>query len=505
MLSFLFRKPVLIIPVLVLVGAAGVLCYRSLKFELMPELNSGELLITAEADLGLSMDEIKHRAGRLADELMTSGLIESVFITTGGEPEDVYYQADAADRKGIIHARAVMSRRSSVPVKTITEYFREHLHFFDLRIHIAPPDNILLPLLGIQRTTLVVAVSGNSQREALANAEIFAAEIDAILGPDQNLLLLPAEKQTELILTPRRDALSRTGTAATSVSNEVRASLTGSIPTQLIIGGEEINVRVRSDAGKNRSRLELNTLTLLTPDYKSTHLADLMGIKEELKLNILLREKRKDIVYINISNPDNRIREFIKTYIAGNSRNRSFTLQEESVIRENMVLLVITFLIAAFLMYLLLGAQFESFVEPLILFLSFPFAISGVFLALVITGNSLNINSSLSILVLLGIVINNSIILFATYKKKFQSNTSAIHSVYSGSSVRIIPILLTMLTTILALIPISINIDKTNPQSGMSIAIIGGLFLSTCLTVFIQPLVFYAYFRRKNEQKKTMV
>lgn len=503
-LLFIFRKPVFILPTLVLVCTSGIVSYFTLKVELMPEINTGELLITAEADPGLSMDEIKLRAGRLADELMRSGLIESVFIRAGGEPDDVYYQADAADRKGIIHARAVISKQIGIPVKTITEYFREHLLFFDLQIQVAPPDNILLPLLGIQRKTMVVAVSGNSQKLALANAGTLAAEIEAAFGPGQNMILLPAEKQMELILTPLRDALSRTGNAVTSVSNEVRASLTGSIPTQLIIDGEEINVRIRSSTGKNRSRLELNALTLLTPDYKSTQLRELMGIKEEMKFNILLRKKHKDVVYINISNPDNRIRELIKSYIAGNSRNRSFTLQEEGVIRENMVLLVVTFSIAAFLMYLLLGAQFESFIEPLILFLSFPFAISGVFLALVITGNSLNINSSLSILVLLGIVINNSIILFGTYKSKFLPNTSAIYAVYRGSSVRIIPILLTMLTTVLALIPISINVDNTNPQSGMSIAIIGGLFLSTCLTVFIQPLIFYAYFRRKNEHKKTM-
>jgi HAE1 family hydrophobic/amphiphilic exporter-1 len=132
---------------------------------------------------------------------------------------------------------------------------------------------------------------------------------------------------------------------------------------------------------------------------------------------------------------------------------------------------------------------------------SIPLSFSGVLLALFISGRSINLSSSLGVLVLLGITVNNSIVLFETYKRKIQKTGNVLSTIYRGSSQRLKPILMTMLTTTTALLPIAIDPAGTSTQSGMAAAIIGGLLLSTMLTLFTTPLIFSAYYRKAYSRK----
>jgi HAE1 family hydrophobic/amphiphilic exporter-1 len=148
-------------------------------------------------------------------------------------------------------------------------------------------------------------------------------------------------------------------------------------------------------------------------------------------------------------------------------------------------------------MYFVLGAQFQSFLEPFILFLSLPFAGFGIVIFLSLSGKALDIHASLGILVLIGIAVNNSIVLFDTYKKNRQKGMIPITAVLFGSVRRIKPIMMTMLTTVAALIPLAIDPNNRSNQSGMAVAILGGLIVSTICTAILQPYIFLCYFRKK--------
>ena len=162
--------------------------------------------------------------------------------------------------------------------------------------------------------------------------------------------------------------------------------------------------------------------------------------------------------------------------------------------------LLLTFALVIVLLYLVLGIQFESFVLPFFLLASLPLSFFGIFAALFLAGKSLNADSILGIIVLFGIAVNNTIVLYETYAQRIaRSGMGALlAAVYRGTAERLRPILITMLTTVTALVPLALDPTGTSTQSSMAVAIIGGLFVSTALTLFAGPQMFYRYLGRRR-------
>ncbi len=145
-----------------------------------------------------------------------------------------------------------------------------------------------------------------------------------------------------------------------------------------------------------------------------------------------------------------------------------------------------TLLLILILLYCLLGAETESLKMPLVFFMSLPPALFGAEFFLLIFGQSLNINSLMGLVVLSGTCVNNSIII-ADCASKAQTKKT----LYQGAVSKVEVIVITNLTTVASLLPFSFNFSGTNAQSSLSVGIIGGLFVSTLLTVFIVPCFFY--------------
>ncbi len=156
---------------------------------------------------------------------------------------------------------------------------------------------------------------------------------------------------------------------------------------------------------------------------------------------------------------------------------------------------VILLVIVLFLLYFIMGAQFESFLIPLLMLFAIPPAFTGAFTALLIFNQSININSVIALVILFGLAVNNSIILYEVIKELHDRNDKAI---IQASSSKLRAILITTLTTICALLPFAIDPLQKNSQSSMSIAIIGGLLLSLISVLFIIPPILEFCMRGKE-------
>jgi len=186
------------------------------------------------------------------------------------------------------------------------------------------------------------------------------------------------------------------------------------------------------------------------------------------------------------------MREYLDDLAQSHSYLRSASasaLQEHS---RELLFIVVT---AVVLMYFLLGAQFESLIQPLFVLISLPFGMIGAVLLLFAAGGSINSSSSLGVLLLLGIVVNNSILLFAAYRAKIEAGSPPAAAVYRGSLGRLRPILITAATTIIAMTPIAIDPYNSSAQSSLALSVIGGLLCSTLLTLVLTPLATLRYYR----------
>ena len=172
--------------------------------------------------------------------------------------------------------------------------------------------------------------------------------------------------------------------------------------------------------------------------------------------------------------------------------------------RESSNSLIFAFLLSLVLVYLVLAAQFESFRDPLIIMFTVPLAITGAIISLSIAGMTLNIFSQIGIIVLVGIVTKNGILIVEFANQIKETGTDKINAVVEAATLRLRPILMTSLATILGAVPIAMALGSgSTSRTPMGTVIIGGLLFSLILTLYVIPAI-YSYFTGKSKAMKNL-
>jgi multidrug efflux pump len=183
----------------------------------------------------------------------------------------------------------------------------------------------------------------------------------------------------------------------------------------------------------------------------------------------------------------------IKTSLAGQSRDY----------KESSSSLIFVFILGIVLIFLILSAQFESFVDPFIILLTVPLAIAGALFSLWFFRQTLNIFSEIGIVMLIGLVTKNGILIVEFANQQKVAGLTQIEAVKHAALSRFRPILMTSSAMILGILPIALNIGASSgSRQSLGIAVVGGLFFSTFLTLYIIP-AFYTYLSRENRTGKT--
>jgi multidrug efflux pump subunit AcrB len=171
--------------------------------------------------------------------------------------------------------------------------------------------------------------------------------------------------------------------------------------------------------------------------------------------------------------------------------------------RESSSGLYFAFLLALALIYLALAAQFESFLDPLIIMITVPLALVGALWALNIFDHTLNIFSQIGIIVLVGIVTKNGILIVEFANQKMEEGMDATSAAIFAATQRMRPILMTSIATVLGVLPIAVAFGAAaTSRIPMGVAIIGGLVFSLVLTLFVIPAI-YTFFNRQHKKELT--
>ena len=164
--------------------------------------------------------------------------------------------------------------------------------------------------------------------------------------------------------------------------------------------------------------------------------------------------------------------------------------------------ILFAFILALILIYLILAAQFESFIDPFIIMVTVPLALGGAVISLWMFNQTLNIFSQIGIIMLIGLVTKNGIMMVEFANNLKEEGKSVMDAIKEGASMRLRPILMTSIATALGALPIALAIGAgAKSRMGMGIVVIGGLLFSLALTLYVIPAI-YSYLSKEQKHEK---
>jgi multidrug efflux pump subunit AcrB len=458
LLSEAFRRPRRIILVVAGVLAAGAALLPLLRFEVFPAADEGVVDVRFQLPKGTGIVAASGVTRDVETRLAAAGFAHC-YSRVGGDDEDAYFHADPNESQELLHTRvlvAVGSAEAAVP--RIRSLFREGDD-----VEVSLPPSPMLRLLGTDSADsfLVTGSRPAEVRDHLAEIRTRYAGVKAF----------PEGSRPEIHFTPDRPVITQTGTDLPAVAEALRDGIDGVVPTKVTVSGRDIDVRVRMRAGDRSSLNEIRQFSVKGKDGKLLNVGDLGRLQETEAEAAFFRYDRKDAIVVTAPRP-------------WPGRGPEVRIPADEVAREQTLSFVLTFGLVIVLLYLFLGAQLGSFGLPLGLLAAIPLSLTGVVVALVSGGVSVNISSTLGVVALFGMVINNSILLYQVFGGRTDKQT-----LIEGSTTRLRPILMTAVITTLSLAPLSFN-ARASPEGGMALALIGGLAASTVLVLLVVPLLF---------------
>ncbi|MEL7185328.1 MAG: efflux RND transporter permease subunit [Pseudomonadota bacterium] len=301
-----------------------------------------------------------------------------------------------------------------------------------------------------------------------------------------------------------QERAAKLGLAVRSIADRVVANVRGDLATRYTWRDKKIDVLVRSVDTRNASIEEIRKLIVNPTSERPVTLDAVAKITVADGPSEIRRVAQERVVIItaNLAFGDlgaaaaeageiidrTPLPSGISAMVSGQSEEMSDSFRS----------LQFALLLAVFLVYLVMASQFESLLHPFVILFTIPLALVGAVLALYITGTTINIVAFIGVIMLAGIVVNNAIVLVDLINQLRASGKDKLEAIYEGGAARLRPILMTSLTTTLGLLPMAMGFGEgSEVRTPMAITVIGGLAVSTLLTLIVIPVVYSLLDRRQ--------
>jgi HAE1 family hydrophobic/amphiphilic exporter-1 len=303
----------------------------------------------------------------------------------------------------------------------------------------------------------------------------------------------------EVRVVPDRNKAADLGISMADIGQTVNAAIGGARVGKFKEGGRRYDIRVRLLAPQRERPEDINRLLLRTAEGQLVRLGELAAIEQSPTLQAITRKDRERAisVFANVSTGASQAEALDKSLaIAARvlpDGYRATPSGSSQAFRESFESLLFAFVMGLIVAYMVLAAQFNAFTHPFTVLLALPFSVSGALLALVLSGQSMNVYSMLGLILLMGIAKKNSILLvdFTNQVRARRPGASGREALLEACPVRLRPILMTSFATIAGAIPPALALGPgAELQRPMAIALVGGMAVSTFLTLFVVPAAY---------------
>jgi HAE1 family hydrophobic/amphiphilic exporter-1 len=479
--------------------AATAFLIPQLGSEFMPRSESAQFTVGLTLPEGTSLERTFSTAEK------TEGIIRELL----GEKIKLIYSQAGEDNTSTLNQTTSVKGENSASLKVILndEYAKETEDAIslvdnylksvpDLKVLFTREETALQTTLGTSGLPFALEIAGDDFEEL----ERILRESKIILEKNSSLYNITTsldEGTPEVEVAIDRFKTSYYNVTVESVINQLRSYLEGASAGNFEKDGELKDITIKlGDISLNQLRdLMITAGTVKVP------VSELAEIKTVLSPREITRRNQSRTCYIYaMVNPDVAFDKVIKeaeaslkTVVLPVDYRMGFT-GEELKRKDSMSNLTFALILSLVLVFMVLAAQFESIIQPFVIMLTIPLAGVGTVLTFIILGKTLNMMAYIGIIMLGGIAVNNAIILIDRINQLREGGMNKKEAIVLAGSQRIRPILMTSLTTILALIPLTIGIgESASLRSPMALAVIGGLVSSTLLTLVVIPCVYWIF------------
>ncbi len=491
-LRFIFRKQKITFAIVGFCLFGMILLFVDLDKSRLPEIEETEVILAVDWNEQIHIDENKNRIELLIAEL--GAVLEQNTCMIGEQQFLLDKTITSSSSEAIVYIKVIDSSELIGTIAKASEFIQTNYPHAILEQREA--DNIFSTIFASTEeplTARIRTISEDNSDRTLQLRDMLSKIQSAV--PDHLVEDIPVEEYVVLKTDPTKLMLYDVNfnmmyleLQSAFNDNEVFLITDNQDFVPVILGGETQTIQKI-----------LNELFVHNTNGKQIPIRDLISETKGEDLKYIVAGQEGEYYPVNYQVEDNEVNEIQNRLKSVVGESKLFDLSFSGSIlsnRELMQELFLILLVSLALLYFIMSSQFESLVLPLIILIEVVIDIFGAFLALKLGDSGINIMSLIGIVVMSGIVINDSILKVDTMNQLYRQGYSLMHAIVEAGHRRLTAILMTSMTTILALVPLLFSSGLgADLQRPLALAVIGGMILGTLISLYLVPLLFY-YFKR---------
>ncbi|ATA75850.1 efflux RND transporter permease subunit [Capnocytophaga sp. H2931] len=495
---FSYKKPLFL--TIILMIPLCVLLFRIVPKTNMPHLDHIELIAKVEWNENIHIDENKKRT----DKLFQS--VDEWTVESAGYIGNKQYLLEKENNLSITESEVYFKANSPKEIEKIKENLSQWMHenYPQAVLTFAPPKNIFEKIFDTNEADIIAQLYSKNRQKTPSIADI--KQVQTRIKQSSGVSSVDIAFEEQFVITVDKEKLLRYKVDYSEVHRELKTAFKNNeiatlrsyqqyLPITLSGNLQTINQVLQNTMVRTNLRDE-------NEQFIKIPLQSLLSISKGQDLKTIVSGKNGEyipLVYPSLENAENFIQATENELKNDSQWEVQFAggfFSSQKMLGELVVVLIISVL----LMYFILAAQFESFTQPLIVLAELPVDIAFALLLLWGTGHTLNLMSAIGIVVSCGIIINDSILKIDMINELRKANVPLMEAIHTAGQRRLRSIMMTSLTTILAMTPLLFSFDMGSElQKPLAVAMIGTMMMGTLVSLFIIPLIYWLIYRDKNK------
>lgn len=486
------RRWVVIVTVTVLM-IASIAAIPLVGAEFLPSSDTGEISVKIETDKGSKLESTYVIAREVEERLREFPEVDTIFASVGSAGTSLMGGSGLNDT-ATFYIKLVPKNERDISAVDMTERMRQSLtNIPGAKIEVSIFD---MMSMGVSGGELNVQIRGDDL-SVLKQLSGQVAELVRNVPGTREVVSSLTDGNPEMQVRIDRQRAASYGLTPVQVASSIKNALEGAVTTTYKVEGSEVDVRVRYIPEEHKNLNHLNDLTILSPVgavVKLSSIATFEVAQGPVSINRVDQVRYASISGSLLNRDLNSVINDIKAGVDEINLPAGYTVEyvgQNEQMMESFGSLGVALLLAILLVYAVMAVQYESFFSPFIIMFSVPTALIGVVFGLLLTGRTLSVTAFVGLIMLVGIVVSNAIILVDYLNKLRERGMERDEAIIEAGRVRLRPILMTALTTILAMLPMAMGFGEGGEITApLATVVVGGLIVSTFITLLLVPVVY---------------